>query len=187
MFFCHWVNPVKYPEYTVKCIGRKNSNYSWSRILSLIKLIVCDIIMTTKYILLFPLSLPVSFFFFSFFMIVKYSSVRLDKILINCRRGLMWLACVLQVNKNSNPGVLPALLTWDLCVKALSLRHCTTQNKYSLIHCSDGCLSYCAITHHPLQTLTPFHSTLLHWTVLLAIAAFYWVGEKNKQKIPRKE
>lgn len=116
-------------------------------------------------------------------MIVKSSSVRLDKILINCRRDLIWLAYILQVNKESNPGVLPAFVTWDLCVKALSLRHCTTLNKYSLIHCSDGC----TIIHCPLQTLTLFHSTPLHWTVLLAIAAFYWVGEKNKQKIPRKE
>lgn len=139
--------------------------------------------MTTKYISLFPWSVT-EFFFIFFFLSADWeilgpnSSVKLDKILINRRQDLIWIAYDLTAGSGikswslaSFPHLRPLCDCFQLKGTALPK-----------INSSDGCMSYGTIIHRPLQTLTPFHPPRLRVAPRFVLSLPFI--EKNKQQFP---
>lgn len=110
------------------------------------------------------------YFFFPFCwlrILGPNSSVKLDKILINRRQDLIWIAYDLTAGSGiksrslaSFPHLRPLCDCFQLKGTALPK-----------INSSDGCMSYGTIIHRPLQTLTPFHPPPLRCTAFRVIAA----------------
>lgn len=147
--------------------------------------IIFDVIMTTKYIWLFPWSVT-GFFFIFFFpfcwlrILGPNSSVKLDKILINRRQDLIWIAYDL----TAGSGIKSRSLASFPHLRALCDCFQLKGTALPKINSSDGCMSYGTIIHRPLQTLTPFHPPRLRCTAFRVIAALHW---EKQTKIPSEE
>lgn len=178
----HWFNHVKY-----KWIGREARNYSQFIILLLPIRLILSLMLSWQqniYDCFHEVSLNFSFFFFFHFCWLRIlgpnSSVKLDKILINRRQDLIWIAYDLTAGsgiKSRSLASFPRLRPLCDCFQLKG----TALPK---IDSSDGCMSYGTMIHRPLQTLTPLHPPRLRCAAFRVIAALRW---EKQTKIPSEE